>query len=136
MNSSDSLKIVVAAVWGISGLPRAARHREEIAVLRSSNLRIKLLIRSLAISGFFKLAAQCLLAFAVVSQEVIFNTTSLLTGTGYASSDYGQWGNFAICLLFIVLFIGGCAGSTSCGLKVFRVQVVLKSLRRQVQELA
>ena len=41
--------------------------------------------------------------------------------------DYGQWGNFAICLLFIVLFIGGCAGSTSCGLKVFRVQVVLKS---------
>ena len=69
-------------------------------------------------------------------REVIFYTTSLITGTGYASSDYGQWGNFAICLLFIVLFIGGCAGSTSCGLKVFRVQVVLKSLRRQVQELA
>ena len=73
---------------------------------------------------------------ATALREVIFNTTSLLTGTGYASSDYGQWGNFAICLLFIVLFIGGCAGSTSCGLKVFRVQVVLKSLRRQVQELA
>ena len=63
MNSSYSLKMDLAAFWDISGLPRAARHREEIAVLRSSNLRIKLLIRSLAISGIRKSCFMCVLHY-------------------------------------------------------------------------
>jgi len=58
-----------------------------------------------------------------------FNIISVLTGTGYASTDYGQWGDFSITLFFLVMFIGGCAGSTSCGIKIFRFQVLLKSMR-------
>jgi len=58
-----------------------------------------------------------------------FNIISILTGTGFASTDYGQWGSFSVSLFFIAMFIGGCAGSTSCGIKIFRFQVLLKSMK-------
>ena len=52
-----------------------------------------------------------------------FNVTSVMTGTGYATADYGQWGSFSIIMFYLLMFIGGCAGSTTCGLKIFRIQV-------------
>ncbi len=52
-----------------------------------------------------------------------FNVVSIITGTGYATSDFGTWGPFAVGAFFFMMFIGGCAGSTSCGIKVFRFQV-------------
>ncbi|WP_020398536.1 TrkH family potassium uptake protein [Kordiimonas gwangyangensis] len=64
-----------------------------------------------------------------------FNIISVLTGTGYASTDYGQWGAFAITLFFIAMFIGGCAGSTSCGIKIFRFQVLLKCMRSWMERM-
>jgi len=56
-----------------------------------------------------------------------FNIISVLTGTGYATFDYGEWGSFGVTMFFFVMFIGGCAGSTSCGIKIFRFQVMLKA---------
>jgi len=64
-----------------------------------------------------------------------FNVTSILTGTGYATDDYGQWGGFAVVLFFFVMFIGGCAGSTSCGIKIFRFQVLYAAARTQMGRL-
>jgi trk system potassium uptake protein TrkH len=64
-----------------------------------------------------------------------FNVVSIMTGTGYSSTDYGSWGGFSIGLFFLVMFIGGCAGSTSCGVKIFRVQVLVETSRRQIQKL-
>jgi len=64
-----------------------------------------------------------------------FNTTSILTGTGYATADYSDWGPFAVALFFILTFIGGCAGSTACGLKIFRLQVVVKAGWRYIRQL-
>jgi trk system potassium uptake protein TrkH len=49
-----------------------------------------------------------------------------MTGTGYASADYGLWGAQSIAFFFIIMFIGGCAGSTSCGIKIFRFQVLYR----------
>ncbi len=57
-----------------------------------------------------------------------FNGISVITGTGFAVRDYSAWGPFAAGLLFSLTFIGGCAGSASCGLKVFRFQIALKAL--------
>jgi trk system potassium uptake protein TrkH len=57
----------------------------------------------------------------------LFNTTSILTGTGYATADYDNWGPLALSLFFVMTFIGGCAGSTSCGMKIFRLQVIVKA---------
>ncbi|HIF26916.1 MAG TPA: TrkH family potassium uptake protein [Micavibrio sp.] len=64
-----------------------------------------------------------------------FNVISVITGTGYASSDYGAWGGFAVGLLFFVMVIGGCAGSTSCGIKVFRFQVLYAVTNVQMKKL-
>jgi len=64
-----------------------------------------------------------------------FNIVSVLTGTGYATTNYAQWGSFSATLFFLVMFIGGCAGSTSCGIKIFRFQVLLKSMRSWVNHI-
>ena len=65
-------------------------------------------------------------------RATLFNTVSLLTGTGYASADYMLWGGFAVAVLFFTGLIGGCAGSTACSIKIFRYQLLLASIRAQV----
>ncbi|WP_022963077.1 TrkH family potassium uptake protein [Halopseudomonas pelagia] len=64
-----------------------------------------------------------------------FNLVSVITTTGYASGDYTQWGAFSVALFFVVMFIGGCSGSTSGGMKVFRFQLSYLFLRSQVRKL-
>jgi len=64
-----------------------------------------------------------------------FNVISVMTGTGYASSDFYAWGEFVPVLMFLLMFIGGCAGSTSCGIKIFRVQIVYAEARVQMRRL-
>ncbi len=66
----------------------------------------------------------------------VFNVTSIMTGTGFATSDYDAWGPVAIAFFFCIMFIGGCAGSTSCGMKVFRFQVALAALVVYARRLA
>ncbi len=57
-------------------------------------------------------------------RQALFNTVSLMTGTGYSSADYNDWGPIAIATLFAVGLIGGCAGSSSCSVKIFRYQIL------------
>lgn len=61
-----------------------------------------------------------------------FNVVSVVTGTGYVTADYNAWGPFAITAFFTFMFIGGCAGSTACSLKIFRYQVAGEALRAYV----
>ncbi len=61
----------------------------------------------------------------------VFNTISIMTGTGYSVGDYQAWGAFPLIILFFLMFVGGCAGSTSCGIKVFRFQVLGSIVRNQ-----
>lgn len=64
-----------------------------------------------------------------------FNVVSVMTGTGYTNHDYGLWGTFALPIFFFTMFIGGCAGSTTCGIKIFRFQVLYAAARVQVRHL-
>ncbi len=64
-----------------------------------------------------------------------FNVVSIMTGTGYANADYYSWGPFAAGLFFVIMFIGGCAGSTSCGIKVFRLQVLFATIRQHANRI-
>ncbi len=68
-------------------------------------------------------------------RHAMFSVISVLTGTGYATTDYGQWGGFAVTTFFIITFIGGCAGSTSCGIKIFRFQVLFLDLKQHIREI-
>jgi trk system potassium uptake protein TrkH len=61
-----------------------------------------------------------------------FNVTSIVTTTGFASDDYGQWGVFAAVLFFYLTFVGGCSGSTAGGIKIFRFQVAFMLLRHHL----
>ncbi|WP_299691351.1 TrkH family potassium uptake protein [uncultured Tateyamaria sp.] len=67
-------------------------------------------------------------------RTALFNTVSLMTGTGYANADYMQWGGFAVAVLFFTGLIGGCAGSTACSIKIFRYQLLFASIRAQLQK--
>ena len=64
-----------------------------------------------------------------------FNVVSIITGTGYATTDFGLWGTFGLNLLFFMMFVGGCAGSTTCGIKVFRFQVLYATAVTQIRRL-
>ncbi len=66
---------------------------------------------------------------------VAFNTTSVITTTGFALTDYTLWGGFAATLFFMLTFVGGCSGSTSGGVKIFRFQIGAKLLKIQLKQL-
>jgi len=65
----------------------------------------------------------------------LFNITSILTGTGYSSSNYSNWGSFGLVIMIIIMFIGGCAGSTTGGIKIFRLQILFRGTRAQIKKL-
>ncbi len=65
-------------------------------------------------------------------RETVFNVTSILTGTGYSSADYQSWGPFVVTLIFFTGLVGGCAGSTSCSIKVFRYQLLIATIRARI----
>ena len=68
-------------------------------------------------------------------RAALFNSVSILTGTGYASADYMQWGSLAVVILFFAGLIGGCAGSTACSIKVFRYQLLFKAIVMQIRQI-
>ena len=67
-------------------------------------------------------------------REVTFNVVSILTGTGYVTTNYSNWGGFPLIFFLILMFIGGCAGSTACGLKIFRIHILYKFFVMQLKK--
>lgn len=64
-----------------------------------------------------------------------FNTTSVMTTAGFASADYYSWGGFAITFLFLLSVVGGCTGSTTGGIKIFRFHILKQTAKIQIQRL-
>jgi trk system potassium uptake protein TrkH len=64
-----------------------------------------------------------------------FNVISVMTGSGFATADYGRWGSFVVAFMFVLMFVGGCAGSTTCGIKIFRLQVLYTTVQAQIHRL-
>ena len=68
-------------------------------------------------------------------RSVGFNSISILTGTGYVIGQFDQWGSFSLFYFLILMFIGGCAGSTTCGIKIFRIQILYKFVINQLKKI-
>jgi trk system potassium uptake protein TrkH len=68
-------------------------------------------------------------------REGVFNVTSIMSGTGYASTDYQTWGAFPSVLFFMMGLIGGCAGSTCCAIKIFRFQILFSAIGTQIRRI-
>jgi trk system potassium uptake protein TrkH len=62
-----------------------------------------------------------------------FQVISILTNTGFATHDFDQWSQFGRGWLFLLMFVGGCAGSTSCSIKVIRHLILWKALGRELE---
>lgn len=64
-----------------------------------------------------------------------FNVVSVVTTTGYASADYGHWGNATTLIFFMLLVVGGCTGSTTGGIKIFRFKVLYETAKANLYKL-
>jgi len=64
-----------------------------------------------------------------------FNVVSVLSGTGYVTADFSSWGKFPLIFFLFLMFIGGCAGSTTCGIKIFRIQILGKIVLNEIKKL-
>ncbi|MBC6443322.1 MAG: TrkH family potassium uptake protein [Rhodobacteraceae bacterium] len=105
-------------------------------LLADTQIRVFLLTYAGVVGGI----AACLVladgrAVEPAVREIVFNAASIMTGTGYASTDYQLWGPFPVMTLFLIGLIGGCAGSTSCSVKIFRYQILFASIFTQIRNL-
>jgi trk system potassium uptake protein TrkH len=64
----------------------------------------------------------------------LFQVVSIMTTTGYGTHDFDHWNSFGRGVLFLLMFVGGCAGSTGGGLKVIRHVLFLKILRLEIEQ--
>jgi trk system potassium uptake protein TrkH len=64
-----------------------------------------------------------------------FHVVSIITSTGYYTSNYTLWGNFVVLIMFILMFTGGSAGSASGGIKITRLMIMTKNNRMELRRL-
>ena len=95
---------------------------------------VKIIIISILIL-FFYLFLQSKNFEEISLRAISFNVISILTGTGYVTKEFDNWGNFSLIFFLILMFIGGCAGSTTCGIKIFRVQILYLFLINQLKKI-
>ncbi len=118
-----------------------------IAYIKYLNGDKKIFIDDAQIKTFFKIIIfSIILMFIYLSiknqsivqvnlRQISFNVISILTGTGYVTQNFSEWGAFPLMYFLILMFIGGCAGSTACGIKIFRVQILYQFISNQLKKI-
>ena len=118
-----------------------------IAYIKFLNGNRKIFLSDHQIKGFVKITLFSILILFLylifqseISQDIsilsiTFNVISILTGTGYVTDDFSLWGNFSSIFFLILMFIGGCAGSTACGIKIFRLQILYQFILNQLKKI-
>lgn len=125
----------------LGGLPfllyfRAATGRSVSILVRDPQVRmfvaaVALLIAVLTVWLVGATGEEPLAALRLVA----FNVVSVITTTGFATTDYTLWGSFAVLTFFFLTFVGGCTGSTSGGIKILRFQLLFMLFRRQINRM-
>ncbi len=106
------------------------------AIFRDHQVRVFILVLFIAVILIFYFANSFIDGnFINKIISVSFNTISIISGTGYISENFENWGNYASVLFLILMFIGGCAGSTTGGLKVFRFQILFKYINMHFKKM-
>mgnify|MGYP001209701299 FL=1 len=119
-----------------------------IAYLKFLKGNKKIFFQDVQVKGFFYLLILSILVMFIYlfinSSETSlvdklrissFNVLSILSGTGYVTDDFGLWGEFPLIFFLFLMFIGGCAGSTTCGIKIFRLQMLFIFVGNQIKKL-
>tara|TARA_A100001015_G_scaffold221306_1_gene249030 strand:- start:601 stop:1611 length:1011 start_codon:yes stop_codon:yes gene_type:complete len=116
-----------------------------ISYIKFINGDKKIFISDVQIKTFLKIIISSVLILSIylmINKEIefsirtiSFNIISILTGTGYVNGQFDNWGSFSIVLFLILMFIGGCAGSTTCGIKIFRFQILYLFISNQLKKI-
>lgn len=126
--ASPSLEITGTLFMALGAFPF-------VVLIRASHGDLAAVWRDTQVRGFVKFLAVISLLLAVwlsatrdvsfleALRMVAFNVTSVVTTTGFASTDYSLWGPFAVGMFFLLTFVGGCSGSTAGGIKIYRLQM-------------
>tara|TARA_Y100000591_G_scaffold65469_1_gene54115 strand:- start:110 stop:1549 length:1440 start_codon:yes stop_codon:yes gene_type:complete len=136
----DSISIEISAIIFIilGSLPF-------IAYIKFISGNRKIIFNDVQIKTFFKIIISSILilsVYLIISdsaelnfRSIIFNIISILTGTGYVNANFDTWGSFTLILFLGLMFIGGCAGSTTCGVKIFRIQILYLFVSNQLKKM-
>ena len=122
-----NIAIVFMIIGSIPFLLLAQINLTNYELFKDHQVRVLIFILILAI-GLIYYFAKPYVEGSTLNQlsTISFNTISIISGTGYVSTNFEEWGNYASVLFLLLMFIGGCAGSTTGGLKVFRFQILFK----------
>lgn len=74
-------------------------------------------------------------AVADAIRRSLFHVTSVITTTGFAAEDYGNWGGLPSVIFLLLMYVGGCTGSTAGAIKVFRFEIIARRLSNQVRQI-
>ena len=96
---------------------------------------VYILIISVLLMFFYLMLSNNDYSFAENLRISTFNVVSILSGTGYVTTDFSLWGKFPLVFFLFLMFVGGCAGSTTCGIKIFRFQILGHFIINQIKKL-
>jgi trk system potassium uptake protein len=116
-----------------------------IAYIKFISGNKKIIYNDVQIKSFFKIIISSIFILSIYLilsksdefslRSVFFNIISILTGTGYVNAEFDTWGSFTLILFLGLMFIGGCAGSTTCGVKIFRIQILYLFIVNQLKKI-
>jgi trk system potassium uptake protein TrkH len=118
-----------------------------VVYIQATNGQFRPLFTDAQVHWFFGITVVFILAITVwvvivegiaphdALRHVTFNVVSLISTTGFASTDYALWGTFPVTALFFLMCIGGCTGSTAGGIKMFRFTVLHAIAKNQIARL-
>lgn len=142
MRYADNWGILWTATifMGVGGLPFTIMLllfvRGRLDALRDPQIRVYfgyLALFVLAVAIYLRVMND--VPFAEALTFSAFNMTSIITTTGFASADYTGWGPFVITAIFLAMFLGGCSGSTSGGIKAYRILILFELIAGGLQRL-
>ena len=111
-------------------------HGQKNSLLKDDQIRLFIfLLVSIVLISCFWVKHYLNIEWSSALRLTSFNITSILTGTGYTSTNYNNWGGFGLIIILMIMFIGGCAGSTTGGVKIFRFQILFRGVRLQIKKL-
>ena len=111
-------------------------HGQKNSLFRDDQIRLFfILLVSIVLISCFWVKHYLNIEWSNALRLTTFNITSILTGTGYTSTNYNNWGGFGLIIILMIMFIGGCAGSTTGGVKIFRFQILFRGVRLQIKKL-
>ena len=116
-----------------------------IAYIKFINGNKKIFFNDIQIKTFIKIIVISILILSIYIlfnnfenfslRSIFFNTISILSGTGYVNAEFDGWGSFPVTIFLALMFIGGCAGSTACGVKIFRIQILYSFILNQLKKI-